>query len=90
MSQKRKPYKPQLNHDKDARIQIAFLRMAGVSAAGIAKETGYHVKTIENEFKRKEHKNLLHRYLKVVSRRVQLPETDWKVVEKYLKERHGF
>lgn len=70
------------------RLHIALMRMAGYSAVKISTETGYHVKTIQAELKRDEHKNILHKYLKSISRRVGLPEKSWAVIEKHLKEQH--
>ncbi len=80
---------PKLDRDPDSRKLIAFMRMAGIPSKDIAKMTGRNKATIDQEVRRPQHKKLLHRYLKAASRRVQLPKQDWKVIEKYLKERGG-
>ena len=87
--QKQKTYSTRLNDDLDTRIQIALLRLVGCSAAEIAEETERHVKTIELEIKRTEHKDLLRKYLLGISRKEKLPEDKKQVVEAYIEERYA-
>ena len=86
MSEKRKVYAPRYNSDKDARTQVAVLRMAGFSAAQIAHKTGRHVKTVEVEMKRPEHKMILRKCVTSVGKR-RLSKENWAVVEKAMMER---
>ena len=78
---------PKLDRDPDSRKLIAFMRMAGIPRKDIAKMTGRNKATIDQEVRRSQHKKLLHRFLKAASRRVNLPEEDWAVIEQYLKTR---
>ena len=86
MSEKRKVYAPRYNSDKEARTQVAVLRMAGFSAAQIAHKTGRHVKTVEIEMKRPEHQVILRKCVTTVGKR-RLSKEYWAVVEKALNER---
>ena len=89
MSKKRNPYSTRLNDDSDTRLQIALMRMVGCSATEIARETGRHIKTIEVEIKRVEHKSILHDCLSMFSRKVKFPKEKWEVIEKYLQEQQA-
>ena len=84
--QKKKVYAPRYNSDKDARMQVALMRMAGISAAQIAEKTGRHVKTVEVEMKRPEHQAILRKCVTTVGKR-RLPKEHWDVVEEALNER---
>ena len=86
MAQKRKMYAPRYNSDKDARTQVAVMRMAGFSAAQIAHKTGRHVKTVEVEMKRPEHQTILRKCVTTVGKR-RLSKEHWAVIEEALKER---
>lgn len=85
MAEKRKVYAPRYNSDKQARTQVAIMRMAGFSAATIAQKTGRHVKTVETEMKRPEHKKILRKCITTVGKR-RLSKENWAVVEEALKE----
>ena len=85
MAQKKKAYAPRYNSDKEARIQVAVLRMAGFSAEQIANKTGRHFKTVETEMKRPEHKVIVRKCVKSVGKR-RLSKENWAVVEEALKE----
>ena len=86
MAQKRKTYAPRYNSDKDARTQVAVMRMAGFSATQIAHKTGRHVKTVEFEMKRPEHQAILRKCVTTVGKR-RLSKEHWAVIEEALKER---
>ena len=86
MAQKKKAYAPRYNSDKDARMQVALMRMAGISAAQIAEKTGRHVKTVEVEMKRPEHHAILRKCVTTLGKR-RLSKENWVVVEKAIKER---
>ena len=85
MAEKRKVYAPRYQSDKQARVQAALLRMAGLSAAKIAHKTGRHVKTVEAEMKHPEHKKILRKCITTVGKR-RLSKENWAVVEEALKE----
>lgn len=73
MAQKREPYAKRLSEDKEARKQIAILRMGGVPLTKIAEITKRNLRTISEEVRRPEHKELIQRYVVSVSRQ-KLPE----------------
>ena len=86
MSQQKKRA-PKLDMDLGSRRLIAFMRMAGIPSKDIAEMTGRNKATIDKEVRRPQHKKILHRFLKAASRRVNLREEDWAVIEQYLKAR---
>lgn len=88
MAQQRKRA-PKLDNDPETRKLIAFMRMAGIPTKDIAVMTGRKKVTIDHEIRRSQHKKLFHRYLKAASRRVKLPEQDWALIERYLKDREA-
>ena len=73
MQQERKTYAVHLNKDKEARKQIAIMRMGGVPLKKIAQITGRNVRTITKEVGRPEHKELIKRYVVAVGKK-KLPE----------------
>ena len=87
MPQKRNPYQPRLDKDTDTRLKIVLMRMAGCPVSLIAEKTERHIKTIEKEIKRPVHNKLRRKYMKAISRSVNLRKQDWEVIEQYLKER---
>ena len=85
MAQKRRVYAQRYNSDKQARMQVAILRMTGLSAAKIAHKTGRHVKTVEAEMKHPEHQKILRKCITTVGKR-RLSKENWAIVEETLKE----
>ena len=86
MAQKRKQRSTAFSKDKDARTQVAVMRMAGFSAVKIAEKTGRHLRSVEAELRKPEHYALIHRMVAPVAKK-RLPETHWTVVENALNER---
>ena len=74
-----------LNKDNEARKQIAIMRMGGVPLRKIAEKTGRCVKTITNEVGRKEHKELIKRYVSAISKK-KLPVEKADTVVETLEE----
>lgn len=86
MTQRRRQRSTAFSKDKDARKQVAVMRMAGFSAVKIAEKTGRHIRSVESELRKPEHFDLIRRMVVPVAKK-RLPETHWTVVEKALKER---
>ena len=86
MAQKRKQPSTAFSRDKDARTQVAVMRMAGFSARKIAKTTGRHLRSVEAEMRKPEHFKIIRRLVAPVAKK-RLPETYWEVVEKAINER---
>lgn len=85
MSVKRKIYAVRLDKDREARKQIAIMRMGGVPLLEIAKLTKRNVRTITKEVGRPEHKELIRRYVEAVGKR-KLPEKHAATVAKALAD----
>ena len=86
MAQKREPYAKRLSEDKEARKQIAILRMGGVPLTKIAEITKRNLRTISEEVRRPEHKKLIQRYVVSVGKKT-LPADAQAVIEKALDEK---
>ena len=86
MVQKRRQRSTAFSKDKEARTQVAVLRMAGFSAVKIAEKTGRHLRSVEAELRKPEHLTIIRRLVTPVAKK-RLPETHWEVVENALNER---
>lgn len=86
MEQKRKKRSTAFSKDKEARTQVAVMRMAGLSAVKIAEKTGRHLRSVEAELRKPEHLVLVRRLVVPVAKK-RLSEKHWAVVEEALNER---
>ena len=60
--------------DKDARTQVAVMRMAGFSAVKIAEKTGRHLRSVEAEMRKPEHYAIIRRLVVPIAKK-RLPES---------------
>ena len=86
MVQKRRQRSTAFSKDKNARTQVAVMRMAGLSAVKIADKTGRHIRSVEAELRKPEHFALVRRMVAPVAKK-KLSGSHWTVVEEALKER---
>lgn len=86
MAQRKRQRSTAFSKDKDARTQVAVMRMAGFSAVKISEKTGRHLRSVEAELRKPEHFDLIRRMVVPVAKR-RLSDSHWTVVERALKER---
>jgi len=86
MALKRRQRSTAFSKDKEARTQVAVMRMAGFSAVKIAEKTGRHIRSVEEEMRKPEHFMIIRRLVAPVAKK-RLPETHWAAVEKAMNER---
>ena len=86
MVQKRRQRSTAFSKDKNARTQVAVMRMAGLSAVKIADKTGRHIRSVEAELRKPEHFALVRRMVAPVAKK-KLSGSHWTVIEEALNER---
>lgn len=86
MVQKRRQRSTAFSKDKEARTQVAVLRMAGFSAVKIAEKTGRHLRSVEAELRKPEHLTIIRRLVTPVAKK-KLSGTHLAVIKEALKER---
>ncbi len=81
MTKQKRTYAPRFDKDKDARLQVALMRLAGIPAPRIAVLTGRKAVTIEKEFRRTAHQNILLKYMKSICRIAPISDDVKGVIE---------